>query len=86
MLLLFKKVCSFIDHNRYYIVLFFLAFFNLFFFLDKLPVFSWDEARHGISAYEMIKSKNYISHTYFISNGLLEFKAASWVLVYCISL
>lgn len=41
-----------------------LAFFNLFFFLDKLPVFSWDEARHGISAYEMVKSGNFFVHTY----------------------
>ncbi len=32
--------------------------------LDVGYVSSWDEARHGISAYEMIQSKNYIVNTY----------------------
>ena len=31
--------------------------------LDVGYVSSWDEARHGISAYEMIQSKNYIVNT-----------------------
>ena len=32
--------------------------------LDAGYVASWDEARHGISAYEMIQNKNYIVNTY----------------------
>ena len=32
--------------------------------LDVGYVASWDEARHGISAYEMIQNKNFIVNTY----------------------
>ena len=32
--------------------------------LDVGYVSSWDEARHGVSAYEMIQNKNYIVNTY----------------------
>ncbi len=32
--------------------------------LDVAYVASWDEARHGISAYEMIQNKNYIVNTF----------------------
>jgi 4-amino-4-deoxy-L-arabinose transferase-like glycosyltransferase len=41
-----------------------LACFNLFVYLGRLPVNDWDEARHGISAYEMLKSGNLIINTY----------------------
>ena len=29
-----------------------------------LPIMDWDEARHGVNAYEMIANNNYIIHTY----------------------
>jgi len=29
-----------------------------------LPIMDWDEARHGVNAFEMIASNNYIVHTY----------------------
>ena len=29
-----------------------------------LPIMDWDEARHGINAYEMIANNNYLVHTY----------------------
>lgn len=32
--------------------------------LDVKYVDSWDEARHGVNAYEMIQNENYIQHTY----------------------
>lgn len=32
--------------------------------LDVKYVDSWDEARHGVNAYEMIQNDNYIQHTY----------------------
>ena len=41
-----------------------IAFFNLFALLGTTPVADWDEARHGITAYEMMKSGNYIVTTY----------------------
>ncbi len=41
-----------------------LSIFNLFYFLDSLPVQNWDEARNGITAYEMIIHKDFIKTTY----------------------
>jgi 4-amino-4-deoxy-L-arabinose transferase-like glycosyltransferase len=45
-------------------VMFALAAFNLFYQLGNFPIYSWDEARHGVSAYEMLKSHNFIVNTY----------------------
>lgn len=54
--------------DRYYWFLFAgLAVFSAmlcFLRLDVGYVASWDEARHGISAYEMLQNKNYIVNTY----------------------
>jgi 4-amino-4-deoxy-L-arabinose transferase-like glycosyltransferase len=41
-----------------------IAFYNIFYHLGQFPIFSWDEARHGISAYEMLKRKIYLVNTY----------------------
>jgi 4-amino-4-deoxy-L-arabinose transferase-like glycosyltransferase len=41
-----------------------LAFYNIFYRLSDFPIFSWDEARHGVSAYEMLKKENFIVNTY----------------------
>ena len=61
-----NKINHFIE--KYYWVLFAgLAVFAAmlcFLRLDTGYVVSWDEARHGISAYEMIQNKNYIVNTY----------------------
>ena len=35
-----------------------------FYHLDVKYVDSWDEARHGVNAYEMLQNGNYIQHTY----------------------
>lgn len=35
-----------------------------FYHLDVKYVDSWDEARHGVNAYEMLQNENYIQHTY----------------------
>ncbi|WP_310549751.1 ArnT family glycosyltransferase [Paenibacillus glufosinatiresistens] len=40
------------------------ACFNLFMNLGVKPIEDWDEARHGVSAYEMLKSGNYAVNTY----------------------
>jgi 4-amino-4-deoxy-L-arabinose transferase-like glycosyltransferase len=53
---------------RYYWYLFTavlaIACLNLFVYLERIPVNDWDEARHGISAYEMLKSGNITINTY----------------------
>jgi 4-amino-4-deoxy-L-arabinose transferase-like glycosyltransferase len=46
------------------ITLLFIAAFNVFYKLDDFSIYSWDEARHGVTAYEMIKNNNFIVNTY----------------------
>lgn len=45
-------------------IILFLALYNIFYRLSDFPIFSWDEARHGVSAYEMLKKENFIVNTY----------------------
>jgi 4-amino-4-deoxy-L-arabinose transferase-like glycosyltransferase len=63
---LFDSVIEFLE--RYYYIFLFLVFlattFNIFYNLGKAPIYSWDEARHGVNAYEMFRRKNYIVSTY----------------------
>jgi 4-amino-4-deoxy-L-arabinose transferase-like glycosyltransferase len=60
----------FINHKSkifYFISILFLLFiaaFNVFYRLGDFPIYSWDEARHGVSAFEMIKNGNFIINTY----------------------
>lgn len=37
---------------------------NAFFLLGSTPIAPWDEARHGVSAYEMLTSHSWIVNTY----------------------
>jgi 4-amino-4-deoxy-L-arabinose transferase-like glycosyltransferase len=60
-----------LHHNKSHIIYFSamlillaIAAFNLFYQLGKFPIYSWDEARHGVSAYEMVRNHNYIVNTY----------------------
>jgi 4-amino-4-deoxy-L-arabinose transferase-like glycosyltransferase len=46
------------------LILLSMAAFNVFDQLGNFPIYSWDEARHGVSAFEMIKSGNYIINKY----------------------
>ena len=61
-----KKISVFLD--KYYWFLFaglaVYAAMLCFLRLDVGYVSSWDEARHGISAYEMLQNKNFIVNTY----------------------
>ena len=61
-----KKLSVFLD--KYYWFLFaglaVYAAMLCFLRLDVGYVSSWDEARHGISAYEMLQNKNFIVNTY----------------------
>ncbi|NRD77673.1 glycosyltransferase family 39 protein [Bacillus sp. BRMEA1] len=41
-----------------------LACFNIFYRLGDFPIYSWDEARHGVNAYEMLKKGNFVVSTY----------------------
>jgi len=46
------------------LILLSIAFYNIFFNLGKFPIYSWDEARHGVNAYEMLRQGNFIVNTY----------------------
>lgn len=46
------------------VVLLAVAIFNLFYHLGNFPLISYDESRHGVSAYEMLQSGNYLVNTY----------------------
>lgn len=56
------------------IVILLIASFNIFYNLGVIPIYSWDEARHGVSAYEMIKNGNYIVNTYAYKNDYWNLK------------
>jgi 4-amino-4-deoxy-L-arabinose transferase-like glycosyltransferase len=56
---IFKIIYSLIT-----ILLLALVFYNIFYNLADFPIYSWDEARHGVSAYEMLKKGNFIVNTY----------------------
>jgi len=47
-----------------FLLLLALSVFSCFYALGSLPVSSWDEARHGVNAYEMMKTGNLIINTY----------------------
>ncbi|MED1487887.1 ArnT family glycosyltransferase [Bacillus smithii] len=46
------------------LILLSVACYNIFFNLGKFPIYSWDEARHGVNAYEMLRQGNFIVNTY----------------------
>lgn len=47
------------------LVVILVCVFNVFYRLDREHVKAWDEARYGITAYEMIKNHDWILTTYF---------------------
>lgn len=61
-----NKFALYLERNFYLLalLLFSVLIFFTFYRLGQLPARDWDEARHGVSAYEMMKSGNYIVNTY----------------------
>lgn len=72
----FDNIIKYIEKYYYIflIVILVVALINLFYNLGKFPINSWDEARHGVSAYEMIKRNNYIVNTYSYTNDYWNLK------------
>ncbi|KAB1438267.1 ArnT family glycosyltransferase [Candidatus Galacturonibacter soehngenii] len=72
----YHAVLNFI--NRFYIPIFILLsgvlFFLCFYHLDVKWVSEWDEARHGVNAYEMYTNKNFIVNTYNYENDYWNLK------------
>lgn len=66
-----------LPEKSYYILLAVIlsaALFNIFYNLGNTPINSWDEARHGISTYEMLKNRNLIVNTYAYENDYWNLK------------
>jgi 4-amino-4-deoxy-L-arabinose transferase-like glycosyltransferase len=63
-----NTIIEFFSANKLFVALFILLLalsaVTCFYALGRLPVNSWDEARHGVNAYEMMRTGNYISNTY----------------------
>ncbi|WPC40482.1 ArnT family glycosyltransferase [Clostridium sp. JS66] len=70
------KTIKFIEKCYYLFIVIILctAAFNIFYNLGNIPINSWDEARHGVNAYEMIKRNNYIVNTYAYNNDYWNLK------------
>ena len=70
-------------YYAFLIIILVIAFFNLFYNLGEVPINSWDEARHGVNAYEMIKRNNYITSTYGYANDYWNLKppASYWAVI-----
>lgn len=60
------KMIEFIKQNYLFFWIFLIAVicFNCFYHLGQFPARDWDEARHGVSAYEMIQNGNFWVNTY----------------------
>lgn len=81
----FDSVVNFIEkHYRVFLFTILIASsFNLFFNLGKVPIYSWDEARHGVNAYEMIKRNNFLVSTYAYKNDYWNLKPplSHWAII-----
>ena len=82
----FDRIIEVIE-KWYYIILsiiLLMALVNLFYNLGTFPINSWDEARHGVNAYEMIKKNNYIVNTYAYRNDYWNLKPpiSYWAIIW----
>lgn len=51
-----------------------VACFNVFYNVGVAAVDNWDEARHGVNAYEMLKNHDYLVNTYFYEKDYYNLK------------
>jgi 4-amino-4-deoxy-L-arabinose transferase-like glycosyltransferase len=60
------RILTFFEKYYFLFLIVFLAVvcFNCFYQLGQFPARDWDEARHGVSAYEMLKNHNFWVNTY----------------------
>lgn len=82
---LVDKIVDFIEkrYNFFLIIILSTSIFNIFYNLGTAPIYSWDEARHGVNAYEMIKRNNYIVNTYAYNNDYWNLKppVSYWAII-----
>lgn len=82
---LVDRIINFIEKRYYFFLVIILstAVFNIFYNLGITPINSWDEARHGVNAYEMIKKNNYIVNTYAYNNDYWNLKppVSYWAII-----
>lgn len=70
------KILIFFEKYYFIFLLVLLAVvcFNCFYQLGQFPAQNWDESRHGVSAYEMLKNHNYLVNTYSYSTDYWNLK------------
>lgn len=70
-----NKIIKFIEsqYRIFYCLLLILLIFNIFYKINTLNI-SFDEARHGVSAYEMLNKKQYIINTFRYKNDYWNLK------------
>lgn len=80
-----KKLYDFIEKYYYafFIIIILIAGMNVFNNISLHPFADWDEARHGVNAYEMIRNNNYIVNTYNGVNDYWNLKPplSYWVII-----
>lgn len=72
----YYSIISFVEKYYFIFFVFIMAVIGYICFknLGAFPVQDWDEARHGVSAYEMFKNNEYIVNTYNYSNDYWNLK------------
>jgi 4-amino-4-deoxy-L-arabinose transferase-like glycosyltransferase len=80
-----KCIIEFIE-KYYYIFLvgiIALSAFNAFYKIGQVPIIHYDEARHGASAYEMLKNKEFIINTFNYENDYWNLKPplSFWMII-----
>ena len=80
-----QKIFDFLEKHYLWVYLGLLAMlaFCCFFKLGTAPIKSYDEARHGVNAYEMIKNNNYVANFYAGSPDYWNLKPpmSYWVVI-----
>ncbi|MBL4936869.1 glycosyltransferase family 39 protein [Clostridium sp. YIM B02515] len=82
---IFDSIISFVEKGYYFFLAIIMAMtiYNVFHNLGLSPIESFDEARHGVNAYEMIKNNNYIVSTYGYKNDYWNLKppVSYWTII-----
>lgn len=79
-----KQVDSVVYYAAFLFIILFGAY-RIFKGLSSAPIFDWDEARHGINAFEMVQSGNYLAQTYLGELDYWNLKPPLSFLAICLS-
>lgn len=82
---IFDSIISLAEKGYYFFLamIILMMIYNVFHDLELSPIESFDEARHGVNAYEMINNNNYIVSTYGYKNDYWNLKppVSYWTII-----